>query len=183
MLTRLTIDIDLVTPWGKPRSREYSTEASNAMKSLCLALAGASKLQELSIVVRPGEQDSSDVDLAEILWPLLVLRSGIAVNFEGITGDSGKTSRRYEGSPEIDAAFCRRIALVRRLCNSEFERPGWEERCWVFHGLRDAEKILYALKAPGKKVLCLEDIVNMSPVWKAMRREIDRVEATSAKEQ
>ena len=31
---------------------------------------------------------------------------------------------------------------------------------------------LYALRPPGKW-LCLDDIINMSPIWKTMRSEID----------
>jgi hypothetical protein len=45
---------------------------------------------------------------------------------KGITADPEEMSTRKR--PEsIDPAFCQRIALVRQLCNIEFERPGWEE--------------------------------------------------------
>ena len=71
---------------------EYSVKACNTMKSLCLALAGAIRLEKLTIVVKPGDQDSSDVDLADILWPLLLLRTDVKVEFEGITADPEEAS-------------------------------------------------------------------------------------------
>lgn len=144
------------------------------MKSLCFASAGASKLQELTIIAKSGDQDSSHVDLTDILWPLL-LRSDITVKFEGINADPEKTST--ETSPEIDAVFCRRIALLRRLCNDELTRPCWEERRWEFNGFREAEMALYALELPGTR-LCLHDIVSMSSVWKGLQHEIDRAESS-----
>jgi hypothetical protein len=151
------------------------------MKGLCSLLSGDSKLKELSIVVKPGDQDSSDVDLADILWPLLFLREDLTVKFEGITTDPAKTSTtEAERNTEIDAAFCSQIALVKRLCNGELGRPGWEGRCWAFHGMREAEKVLYTFKAPGKELLCLDDIVNKSPVWKGLQREIERAEAVGS---
>jgi hypothetical protein len=124
ILTHLTIDLGLVTPRGKKQeSDEYSVKACDAIKSLCLALAGASKLEELSIIVKPGDQDSSDVDPADIMWPLLLLRSDITVKFEGIIADPEKMSTRKR--PEsIDPAFCQRIALVRQLGNIEFGLGG-----------------------------------------------------------
>jgi hypothetical protein len=153
------------------------------MKGLCLSLAGASKLQELSIIVKPGDQDSSDVDLADILWPLILLRSGIKVRFDGITTDLEKASTtENERNPDSDEEFCGHIARARQLCSSEFEKYGWEERSWAFHGLREAEFVLSALQSLGKKVLCLDDIVNMSPVWKDLQGDIDRAEASDAEQ-
>lgn len=176
MLTHLTIDLELVTPQGrKEESFEYGIKACKTIKTLCLALAGASNLEELSVIVKPGHKDSSDVDPVDILWPLLLLRSSIKVKFEGITTDPEKTST--DRSLELDTAFCQRIALVRQLCNDELNKPGWEERHWDFHGMRDAEKELYALELPGKR-LCLHDLVSMSPVWRGIRGEIDRAEAS-----
>lgn len=181
VVTHLTIDLALVTSRGKPETDEYGVTACDAMKSLCLSLAGASKLEQLSISVKPEDQDSSDVDLANILWPLLLLRSDVTVKFEGITADPEETSTRKR--PEsIDPAFCQQIAMVRQLCNSEFDRLGLEERHWASHKIHEAEKMLYALQSPGKKVLCLDDIVNASHVWKGMQHEIDRVEAPASDE-
>ena len=82
----------------------------------------------------------------------------------------------------MGAAFARQIALVKQIYNSELERPGWEDRRWEFHGIREAEKLLYALQSPGKRNLCLDDIVNMSPVWKRLRREIDCVEPSNSEQ-
>jgi hypothetical protein len=171
-LTHLTIDLDLVTPRGKPESAEYSIKAGSLMKGLCLSLSGASRLAELAIKVKPGDQDSSDVDLVQILWPLLLLRENVIVKFEGIT--AGQEKRLTEGGsdPEIEAAtFGQQIALVKHLCNIELDRPGWEDRSWSFHGMREADMALYALKRPGKQLLCLDDIANMSSVWKGLQRE------------
>lgn len=178
MLTHLTIDLELVTPRGRDQeSVEYNIKACNTVKSLCLAMAGASKIKELTISIKAGDQDLCDVDPADILWPLILLRSDITVKFKGTATDSEKKSiTKGESSPDIDAAFCQRIALVKQLCNVELERPGWEDRQWAFHRVRDAEEILYDTKALGKKPFCFEDIVNMTPVWETTRREIDRAE-------
>ena len=152
------------------------------MEGFCSSFSGDSKLKELNIVVKPGDRDSSDVDLADILWPLLFLREDIAVKFEGLTTDSAKMSTtEAERTTEIDAAFCSQIAPVKRLCNGELGRPDWEGRCWAFHGMREVEKVLYTLKPP-EKWLCLDDIVNLSPVWKGMRREIGRAEASDSEQ-
>jgi len=179
MLTRLNIDFDLTTSQKQRELKRYSFMACDTMKGLCLSLSGNSKLKELSIVAKLGDQDSSDADLADILWPLLLLRDDIAVEFKGVTTDPANMSTtEAERTTEIDAAFCSQIALVKQLCIAELERPGWDGRCWAFHGIRDAEKALHAFKAPGKKLLCLNDIVNKSPVWKGLRREIERAEAS-----
>ena len=67
MLTYLTIDIDLVTPRGRQGSGEYSMKACDAMKSLCLSMSGSSNVKEVTVRVKPGDQESSDGDLADIL--------------------------------------------------------------------------------------------------------------------
>jgi hypothetical protein len=183
MLTHLTIDLVLVTPRRKQGSDDYSVMACNVMKGLCSSLTGDSKLKELSIVIKPGDQDSSDVDPADVLWPLLLLREDITVKFECLTTDRAKKSTtEAERTTEIGAAFCSQIALVKRLCISELGRSGWEGRCWALHGMREAEKVLYTLYSPGKETLCLDDIVNKSPVWKDVRGEIDRAEASGSEQ-
>lgn len=188
MLTHLTVDIDLVTPRGKQESGEYSIKACDAMKSLCLSMSGASRLKELTIKVKPGNQDSSDIDLTDILWPLLLLRDAITVKFEGITAGLEKSLMEGEKSMEVErssgmyAAFGQRIALILHLCNAEFEKPGWEGRCWVFHGIREAGAALYALKAPEKQLLSLDDIVNTTPTWKGLQCEAHRLETSDSEQ-
>lgn len=135
ILTYLTIDIDLVTPRGKQGSGEYSMKAYDAMKSLCLSMSGSSNAKGVTVRVKPGDQDSSDVDPADILWPLLFLREDVIVKFEDITSGLEKTLTEYGKSPEVYAAFGQRIALVQYLYNTELEKPGWEGRCWKFQGV------------------------------------------------
>jgi hypothetical protein len=175
MLTHLNIEIELVAPRRYLSDADYSILACLTMRALCLSMSGASRLKELTIRVEPGEQENSDVDLAEVLWPLLLLREDVTVKFEGITTDPEKTPTDGEEGPEVGAAFAQQIALVKQLYNSEVEKPGWEDRRWEFRGIREAEKVLYALQSPWR-LLCLDDIVNMSPVWERMRREVDRAE-------
>jgi hypothetical protein len=139
-------------------------------------------LKELTINIKTRDQDSSDVDPADILWRLLLLRADIKVMFEGITPGLGKTSTERTRSPETEADFGRQIALAKYPCNIELKKPGWEERCWVFHGMRDAETMLYALDPPDKEPFCLDDIVNMSPVWKSIQSEIDHAEASNSEQ-
>ena len=182
MLTHLAIDIELVTPWGNLRDEEYSIMARATMKALCLSMSGASRLKELTIRVSPGDQEKSNVDLANLLWPLLLLREDVTIKFEGITTDAEEALTEGKKGLKVGAAFARQIALVKQIYNSELERPGWEDRRWEFHGIREAEKLLYALQSPGKRNLCLDDIVNMSPVWKRLRREIDCVEASNSEQ-
>lgn len=179
MLTHLTIDIDLMAPQGRSDRLEYFDLTCYTMRGLCLSLGGASKMKELTVRVKSGDQDSSDIDLAGILWPLLFLREDVEVKFKGITASPEKMLTENGKILEVVAAFGRQIAHVKRLGITELERPDWENRCWEFHGMRDAERALYALKPLGKQLLCLDDIVNMSPVWEGMRREIDYVEANS----
>lgn len=186
MLTHLAIDLDLTVPRGREESWEYSIMACHTMKRLCSTLSGASELKELTINGKPGDQGSKAVDLVDILWPLLFLRKEVKVKFEGISAGEEAISKE-ERSQEKSSAFGQRIALIRHLCNAKLGRPGWEERCWEFHGLREAEKALSSLNNPGKQLLLsyatpekellsLDDIVNRSPVWEGIRREIDRVE-------
>lgn len=183
MLTHLAIGIELVAPRGTQGGGEYSIMACVTMKALCLSMSGASKLKELTISVDPREQDTSGIDLADILWPLLFLREDVTVKFEGITTDPEKTLAEGEKSPEVEAAFAQQMALVKKLYNSELEKPGWEDRCWEFHGIREAEKVLYALEPSAvKRLLCIDDIVNMSPAWERMRRAIDHAETSNSEQ-
>ena len=181
MLTHLNIEIELVAPRGYLRDADYGIMACVTMKALCLSMSGASRLKELTVRVNPGDQEKSNVDLANVLWPLLLLREDVTVKFEGITTDPEKALTEGEKGPEVEAAFGQQIALVKQLYNSEVEEPGWEDRRWEFHGIREAEKALYALQSPWR-LLCLNDIVNMSPVWERMRREIDRAEASGSEQ-
>lgn len=185
MLTYMTIDIQLVTSLGNLGDDEYSIMACLTMRALCLSTSGASRLKELTIRVDPGDQEKSDVDLADILWPLLLLREDVTIRFEGITTDPEKMLTEGKKGLKVGAAFAQQIAHVKQLYNSELAKPGWEERRWEFHGVRETEKALYALRPPEDRLLCLDDIVNMSPVWERMRREVGRAEAaeTSGSEQ
>ena len=152
MLTHLTIDIDLMTPRGREESWEYGIMACHTMKRFCLTLSGASNLKELTINGRPGDRGSKPVDLVDILWPLLFLREAVEVTFKSISAGAREVSPDEKG-PEVSAAFGQRIAHIKLLCNNELGKPGWEERCWEFHGLREAEEEVFGLDNPGKQLL------------------------------
>lgn len=78
----------------------------------------------------------------------------------------------WENSSEEEAAFGLQMGQVKRLCNSELDRLGWEERCCAFYSMCDAEAVLYTSETPGKR-LSLYDVVSMSPVWKGIQHEIN----------
>jgi hypothetical protein len=83
-LIHMSIKLSLVTP-GDHASNEYVPRARNAIACLCLSLASASKMKELTINIDLGHpQERSKVEFARILWPLVFLRTDIVVNFKGI---------------------------------------------------------------------------------------------------
>jgi hypothetical protein len=175
-LTHFTVNLNLV-PRRAVGNVEYVAQASNAMTSLCLALIGASKMMELTINVRSDFPGIDNIDPATILWPLVFLRNSIAVKFEGIAPTPGNSVYRPDSSQRAQGYRGREVADVRRLCNEEIERHGWDAE-----GLREVESALDELSHFGWSLLLLEDIVNQSAFWKGIRSEADRMEAVWAKQ-
>lgn len=172
-LTHLTINLSLVTP-GDYESDDYVPKARDAIASLCLSLAGASKMKELTINVNvdPKRSQRSKVDFARILWPLVFLRTDIVVKFEGITEILKTSTAGWPRNSHAEASYGRHIAKTRHLCIQEIENNGTS-----FVGLRGVEAAVASMNYFGDEFVSMDDIVNLSAAWTGMRSEADRVEA------
>ena len=171
-LTHMTINLSLAMQTSR-QSEEYVPEARDAIACLCLSLAGASKMQELTINVDPGQpQERNKVDFARIMWPLVFLRTDIVVKFEGIAEILETSATAPKTVPHAEAFYGRHIAKTRHLCIQEIEKHGTD-----LVGLRGVESALASMSYFGSEFISMEDIVNLSAAWSGMRSEADRVEA------
>ena len=171
MLTHLTVDLSLVTP-GEDESHVYVSKACNAIASLCLSLTGASKMEELTIKVEAGHPQRDHVDLARILGPLMLLRTDIVVKFEGIAEVPVTFMTHLGMIPQAEAYYGRIIAGIRKRCNKEIGKQGWD-----ITGLHFVEMVVKDLHHFGDMMISIDDIVNLSKTWKGMRTQADLAEA------
>lgn len=172
MLTRLTIDLSLVTP-GEDESYLYVRKACDAIASLCLSLTGLSKMEELTINIDPGDPQRSNVDLGRVLWPLMFLYTDIVVKFKGMPPIPETFMTRLTMQPWAEVSLGRQIARVRKRCNEEITKNGWD-----LDGLRDVEVALDDLSHFGDWFISFDDIVNLSGIWRGIRSQADVVEAS-----
>lgn len=88
-LKHLTVDVELVTPRRPLYDREHpvtcAIHARDVITAVCLALTSTSKIEQLTIKVTFEDSQASDADLAEIMWPLIFLRTDVVVKVEGIS--------------------------------------------------------------------------------------------------
>jgi hypothetical protein len=173
----LTVSLNLVTP--QDRRLAPLVDARNAVATLCLSLTGASKLEELTIKLSSERSQISDLDLARLLWPLILLQGHITVKFEGIPGlPMGNMSANNDertGQVKVpklytEHSFCDRIAKVGVRCREAREYHGFDG----YH-LSDLPKALDGSEA-GMEVA---DIVNRSSKWRDMQGYIDHLETLS----
>lgn len=171
-LTHMTINLSLVARTSR-QSEDYVPEARDAITCLCLSLADASKMQELTVNVDLGQpQERSKVDFARIMWPLVFLRTDIVVKFEGIAEILKTSTTAWKTVPHAEAFYGSHIAKTRHLCIQEIEKHGTD-----LVGLRGVESALASMSYFGSEFISMEDIVNLSAAWSGMRSEADRVEA------
>jgi hypothetical protein len=171
-LKHLTIDLGLMTLEPSPDGWEevaYAVHAREAVTAMCLGLSGASKLEHLTIKVTFEDPQASDADLAEIMWPLIFLRSDVVVRVEGISEVlQRETPVDYEErarkkallSHQKKTAFVGLIAKVRKRCAE---------------GNDDIMELLAKLVPLGVWV-DMADIVNSNLKWRALQRKIDALE-------
>jgi hypothetical protein len=171
-MTHLSIKLDLVPPEER-LSQSYVSRSGEAFASLCLSLAGTSNMKGLTIEVIPEDLESSKVDLAHILWPLMLLRTGIAVRFKGLdtVPDTALTGLTME--PTAEASFGSKIAGIRLGCHEAIKTGGKG-----MTGIRGVEAALRDLSHFGKWLLHVDDIVGISAKWKGIRGQADRIEAS-----
>jgi hypothetical protein len=129
MLTHLTVDLSGVTP-GEHQSKTYVPKARNTISTLCLSLSGISKMKELSIDVESANTERSNVELAQILWPLVLLRTIIALKFRGITAiPEVPALGQLELSLQARASLGRLIAKVRQSTRRSRRTAGVSTPC------------------------------------------------------
>jgi hypothetical protein len=172
-LTHLTINLDLVAP-RELGGRGYATQAGNAITNLCLSLAGDSKIEVLTINVNPSDPERSNVDLARVLWPLIFLRTEIAIKFEGIATVPKTVPPQSRMSREAQEIFGSRVAKVRQLCNEVFQKR--DRDIGDMHRVDNALHHLILIPF-GVDLIGFGDIVNPCAVWRRIRSQADLVEA------
>lgn len=132
-------------------------------------MTGASKLEVLAIKVTFVDPQASDADMAEIMWPLIFLRSDVVVRSEGISDvlqretstDYKERARRRALLPHRKkTAFPSLIAEVRKRCAEKND---------------DMMELLAKLKPLGVWV-DMVDIVNLAPKWRTLQRNADGFE-------
>lgn len=147
----------------------YALCARKAITAVCLAMAGASKLEELTIKVTFVDPQASDADMAEIMWPLIFLRSDVVVRFEGLSEVlQRETSADYEERARQrallphrkKAAFPSLIAEVKKHCAEK----------------NDNIMELLAKLRPLGVWLDMADIVNLTLKWRTLQRNADSFE-------
>jgi hypothetical protein len=147
----------------------YAVHAREAMTAVCLSLIGACKLEQLTIKITFEDSQASDADLAEILWPLIFLRSDIVVRIEGLSEVlQRERSADYEErarekaliSHQKRTAFVGQVAKVRKRCAE---------------GNDDIMELLAKLTPLGVWV-DMTDIVSSNVKWTALQRKVDALE-------
>ncbi|GAB7336228.1 hypothetical protein MBLNU13_g08993t2 [Cladosporium sp. NU13] len=123
-----------------------------AIACLCLSVAGASKMKELTINVAAEPR---------------LLRRNIVVKFEGIAEILKTSTTAPKTVPHAEAFYGRHIARIRQRCNEEIAKHGSD-----LVALRGIEAAHF-----GDEFVTMEDLVDLSTAWAGMRSEADRVEA------
>jgi hypothetical protein len=174
-MTHLTINIDLVPP-EEISSQRHVSQAGEALASLCLSLTGASNMKELTVSVDPEDLNISKVDLAHILWPLMLLRTNVVVKFKGLATVTETALAHLTIETEAEESLGSKIAEIRRGCHKMIKTRGED-----VNGIRDVEAALRDLSHFRKWLLHIDDIVGLSAKWRGIRSQADRVEAKGAK--
>lgn len=123
-LRRLTIKLDL----GQSSGPEDTWKACRIIIRLCLFLCGDTKLEELIFSLPKDESSKVTVSmLPHMFWPLLLLRSTIAVRFEGVSDVLGSQQVGQPESSERDQralpsgtlySVCVLVAKIRHDCEN-----------------------------------------------------------------
>lgn len=171
-MTHLSIKLDLVPPEERS-SQWYISQSCDALASLCLSLTGTSKMKELTIEVIPEDLESSKVDLAHILWPLMLLRTGIVVRFKGLATVPDTALARLTMESTAEASLGSKIAEIRLGCHEAIKTGGKG-----MDGIKSVEAALRDLSHFGKWLLHIDDIVGVSAKWKGIRSQADFIEAS-----
>lgn len=176
-LKHLTIDLELELDdsddsddGGLPVT--YGAPACRGITAVCLALAGASQMEQLTVRVTVIDSQASGADLAKILWPLIFLRSDIVVRVEGISGVlQRETSAEYAKrarqrallSHRKKTSFAGLIAEVRKQCaeNDRYDN--------------NIIELLDKLSSLGVWV-DLTDILTPTSKWTTLQRNADAFE-------
>lgn len=69
------------------------------------------------------------------------------------------------------------------MCSAEIEKRGWKEQGWLFDGVREVETALDEVSFIGKGLIRLDDILELSDVWKRLQGEADRLEAENLEQE
>jgi len=172
-LKHLTIDLGLVTPWNP--LLYYPAEAREAVTAVCLMLAGAGKLEILTIKVDIEDGRAARADLAEIFWPLIFLRTEVAVKFDGIlevlqreasSDCEQRAQQRAWLSPRAQILFGSLVARIRKCCT---EKTLWEP------DPRLLDRTIDNLNMMGCWV-GMTDIVNSTAKWRGLQNQADALE-------
>lgn len=180
-LKHFTVDLGLITrespsddssddssdDWDP--SIAYAVRAREAMTAVCLGLIGPSKLEQLTIKVTFEDSQASDADLAEILWPLIFLRSDIVVRVEGVS----EVLRRERSADYEERA--RKKALISHQKRTALAGMVAKVRNRCAEGNDDIREFLAKL-VPLDVCMDMTDIVNSNPKWTALQRKIDALE-------
>jgi hypothetical protein len=173
----LTVNLNLITP--QDRELAPLSDAGDAVAALCLSLTGTSKLEELTIKLSFERSQTSEVDLARVLWPLVFLQAHITVGFESLpalqvesmsANNDERTVQVRVPKMYTEHLFCDRIAKVRVRCKEAREYHGFDG----YH----LNNINAALNGSGAG-MDMADIVNSSTKWRDMQGYIDHLETLS----
>jgi hypothetical protein len=123
-IRRLTIKLDL----GQTPDNTQAQCASAIITRLCMLMCGDTKMEELIFSLRSQDKNSSVVasTLPQIFWPIILLRSDVAVRFEGVSEGPGSQQLEYDGReaerallpPGTAEAMCKLVAKLRRRCEA-----------------------------------------------------------------
>lgn len=129
ILEHLNIDLGLVTASGSVGN--YTVKARQKIANLCLVLLDSSNLKALTSKVNFESNNTSNANLAQIFWPLVLLQAGVNIRIEGIgavlrieallRGEYREVQKASLGT-DAQTIFGKLVARARRIATSELRR-------------------------------------------------------------